>query len=80
VSVHAEDLLAGKTLAELGLPQAAVVTSLVRHGKAMIPRGHVSLQPGDQIQITTHVSARDLVLHQVTQDGAGVDGQPVQTD
>ena len=70
VSVHNEDPLAGRTLAQLGLPQDAVVTSLVRQGKAMIPRGHVALQPGDQVQITTRVAARELVLHQVTSNGS----------
>jgi CIC family chloride channel protein len=80
VSVHRDDFLSGKTLAELDLPQDAVVTSLVRHGKAMIPRGHTTLQPGDQIQIATRVSARDLVLHQVTQNGATAVEAPVQTD
>jgi chloride channel protein, CIC family len=69
VSVRSEDPLAGKTLAQLGLPQDAVVTSLIRQGRAMIPRGGVSLQPGDQMQITTRVSARELVLHQVTSNG-----------
>jgi hypothetical protein len=42
----------------------------VRQGKAMIPRGHVALQPGDQVQITTRVAARELVLHQVTSNGS----------
>jgi hypothetical protein len=42
---------------------------LIRRGKALIPRGGFSLQPGDQVQITTRVSARDLVLHQVMSNG-----------
>jgi Trk K+ transport system NAD-binding subunit len=66
LSVKARDSLAGRTLAELNLPHEAIVTSLVRNGRAMIPRGRVVLQPGDQLQITTLASARDLVMAQVT--------------
>jgi Trk K+ transport system NAD-binding subunit len=69
VSVKPRDSIAGRTLAELNLPQEAIVTSLVRDGRAMIPRGRVVLQAGDQIQITTVASARDLVVAQVTASG-----------
>jgi Trk K+ transport system NAD-binding subunit len=66
LSVRPGDSLSGRTLAELNLPHEAIVTSLVRNGRAMIPRGRVVLQPGDQLQITTLASARDLVMAQVT--------------
>ncbi|HEX5371084.1 MAG TPA: chloride channel protein, partial [Dehalococcoidia bacterium] len=68
VTVQPEDWLAGHTLMELNLPQDAIVTSLIRHGKAMIPRGRIVLQAGDQIHITTTQSSRDLVIFQVTAD------------
>jgi len=68
VSVHHGDWLAGRTLAELNLPQEAIVTSLVREGRAMIPRGRLILHEGDQIQITTVMSSRDLVVYRVTAD------------
>jgi CIC family chloride channel protein len=73
LAVHDDDSLAGRSLAELQLPQDAVVTSLVRQGKAMIPRGQVTLQAGDQVQITTRESARELVLHQMTANGHEVE-------
>jgi CBS domain-containing protein len=68
LSIRPEDWLAGRTLMELNLPQEAIVTSLIRRGRAMIPRGRVVLQAGDQIQVTTTISLRDLVMLQVTAD------------
>jgi CBS domain-containing protein len=76
VSVHPEDWLSGHTLMELNLPQDAIVTSLIRRGRAMIPRGRVVLQAGDQIQITTTQSSRDLVISLVTADRREPDEPP----
>ncbi len=75
VTVQPEDWLAGHTLMELNLPQDAIVTSLIRRGKPMIPRGRVVLQSGDQIRITTTQSSRDLVVFQVTADRREGEGQ-----
>ncbi len=62
VSVHDKDALNGRSLSELGLPNDAIITSIVRGGRPMIPRGRVRLQHGDVIHITAKVSAREAVL------------------
>ena len=44
----------------------AVITSLIRDGRPMIPRGRLILHEGDEIQVTTTIASRDLVLHRLT--------------
>lgn len=49
---------AGKTIAELHLPEESVVVSIIRQGAAIIPRGNVVVNVGDRIIAVTTPQAR----------------------
>jgi CIC family chloride channel protein len=57
--IGSSDAAAGRSLAELGLPAGAVITSVLRDGAVLIPRGQLRLQPGDRVQVLTSVEARE---------------------
>jgi hypothetical protein len=57
---------AGRSLSQLALPQDAIVTSIIRRGRPIVPRGAVVLQAGDQLRITTIVGSRDEVLSRLS--------------
>lgn len=63
--VLATDTVCGHTLAELRLPRDAVVTSVLRHGDLLIPRGHLALEPNDRILILTLASMRDQIIEHI---------------
>jgi CIC family chloride channel protein len=53
------DAAAGRSLAELQLPAGAVITSVLREGAVLIPRGQLRLRPGDRVQVLASVEARE---------------------
>jgi CBS domain-containing protein len=53
------DAAAGRSLAELELPAGAVITSVLRNGAVLIPRGQLRLKPGDRVQVLASVEARE---------------------
>jgi CIC family chloride channel protein len=57
--IGSSDAAVGRSLAELQLPAGAVVTSVLRDGAMLIPRGQLRLQPGDRVQVLTSVEARE---------------------
>lgn len=59
------DAIVGRTLAELRLPRDAVITSVLRHGDLLIPRGHLALEPNDRILILTLASMRDQIIEHI---------------
>jgi CIC family chloride channel protein len=59
------DAIVGRTLAELKLPRDAVITSVLRHGDLLIPRGHLTLEPDDRILILTLASMRDQIIEHI---------------
>jgi trk system potassium uptake protein len=46
---RAEDELIGKQLREATIPRDSKVASIIRGGKAIVPRGTESIQPGDRV-------------------------------
>jgi trk system potassium uptake protein TrkA len=49
VTIPSNAHAAGKAIAELGLPQAAVLVSIRRADEILIPRGNTELQGGDVV-------------------------------
>lgn len=47
--VHAQARAAGKALRELPLPAPCVLTTVIRNGELLLPRGDLVLQPNDEI-------------------------------
>ncbi|MCH8815732.1 MAG: hypothetical protein IH957_11705 [Chloroflexi bacterium] len=63
--VRETDATVGRTLAELRLPRDAVITSVLRDGTVLIPRGHLTLEPGDRLQLLTLASMRDQIVQHI---------------
>lgn len=72
------DAIVGRTLAELKLPRDAVITSVLRAGDLLIPRGHLALEPNDRILILTLASMRDQIIDHI-HSGAPVTEEPDAT-
>jgi cell volume regulation protein A len=51
VRVDPDDALVGHRIRELGLPRAAVVNVIVRHGQAIPPRGSTRVEAGDRLHV-----------------------------
>jgi trk system potassium uptake protein len=49
VEAGADDELIGRTLREATIPRDSKVASIIRGGKAIVPRGTESIQPGDRV-------------------------------
>ena len=61
--VFTEDGIVGRRVAELGLPNEATLTVIVRGGEAVPPRGSTQIKAGD----TLHLVAREEVTGQLRQ-------------
>lgn len=68
LSVERLDRANGLTLAELKLPREALVTSVERDGRALVPRGHLRLLTGDRVRL---VGARTVLGDAVEQFRVG---------
>lgn len=68
------DHAAGRTLAELRLPANAVVTAVLRHGQVLVPRGQLSIEPGDHVQVLVSAGGRDSVMRALS--GARTESSP----
>jgi CIC family chloride channel protein len=66
----------GRTLSEMGLPRDSIVTSILRDGQLVIPRGQVRLQPRDRLQLLTSAAARDAVLARLGERPSGNSPSP----
>jgi CIC family chloride channel protein len=62
MTVGRDDPIVGRSLAELGLPRDVLITSVLRDGKVIIPRGQVRLQPADRVQVLASAADRDTIL------------------
>jgi|APFre7841882630_1041343.scaffolds.fasta_scaffold34607_2 trk system potassium uptake protein TrkA len=52
---------AGKTLAQLHLPQGAIVASVVRDGKAHVPGGDFELHAGDEVLVVSDTATKQEI-------------------
>jgi CBS domain-containing protein len=73
LAIGPSDPVVGRSLAEVGLPRDSVVTSVLRDGRLIIPRGQVRLQPGDHLQVLASAAARDAVLARLAVAGKSAD-------
>lgn len=55
-TLTADSLAVGKTLSQLELPSGAIVTTVIRTGKPIVPDGTFKLQPDDEILVVTHTA------------------------
>ena len=59
LSVPADSKLVGVFVREIGLPQPAAVSLVVRDGSALVPDGETRLRAGDQIVVVTTPQERE---------------------
>ena len=62
VTIPDDSLAIGKTIAELGIPRAAVLVSIQRGDETIIPRGDTLLHAGDVV--TTLCERETIASHQ----------------
>lgn len=70
VTVAADSPVANKALKDVNLPHEAVVVSILRDGRAIIPRGFVTVAGGDRLILVTVPGAREAVLKTFRSDAA----------
>jgi CBS domain-containing protein len=80
LAIGPSDPVVGRSLAEVGLPRDSVVTSVLRDGRLIIPRGQVRLQPGDQLQVLASAVARDAILALLASPGKSADDARVSPE
>lgn len=56
--VHPAAPAAHQAIRDLDLPQACVLTAIIRRGELIIPRGNVVLQPADEVLAVVHASQK----------------------
>jgi cell volume regulation protein A len=59
--VREDDAAAGLLVRELGLPREALVHLIVRHGRAIAPRGSTRIEPGDELHLLVQEHRREEV-------------------
>ena len=77
VEIHSDSPWCGKRLSELSLPEDIVVSSMVRHGKIMSPRGNTQIQDKDILFI---MGTPERVLEAVSTGGAEIPSASEITD
>jgi CIC family chloride channel protein len=77
LAIGPSDSVVGRSLAEVGLPRDSIVTSVLRDGRLIIPRGQVRLQPGDHLQVLATAAARDAILARLAATGKSADDAQV---
>ncbi|MDH3569835.1 MAG: hypothetical protein OER89_06565, partial [Gemmatimonadota bacterium] len=53
--------IAGKSLAEAGIPAGAIVAAIVRGTEVVVPRGHDRIEVGDSVVVFTLPEAAQAV-------------------
>jgi trk system potassium uptake protein TrkA len=56
--VHPAALAMHQAIRDLDLPQACILTAIIRRGELIIPRGEVVLQPADEVLAVVHASQK----------------------
>jgi CIC family chloride channel protein len=80
LAIGPSDPAVGRSLAEVGLPRDSVVTSVLRDGRLIIPRGQVRLQPGDHLQVLASAAAHDAILARLASAAKSADDTGVSAE
>lgn len=77
-SIEPGDEIAGRHVRELGLPRDAVVSVIVRQGRAIPPRGSTRLRAGDELHLLISEESTHLVRELLSRWRSGPIGRPAR--
>ena len=80
VTIPDDSLAIGKTIAELGIPRAAVLVSIQRGDEVIIPRGDTHLHSGDVVTSLCERETITLIKHLLLNSGDQPEIDPVQLE
>ena len=78
VTIPDDSLAVGKTIAELGIPRAAVLVSIQRGDEVIIPRGDTHIHSGDVVTSLCECETITLIKHLLLNTGGQPEIDPVQ--
>lgn len=67
-SVSEDSVIAGRTLAEVRLPDETSLVAVIRHGEVIIPTGTTRLLPGDDVIAVTRRNAEEALRRLMMND------------
>ena len=77
ITIPDDSLAVGKTIAELGIPRAAVLVSIQRGDETIIPRGDTLLHPGDVVTSLCERETITMIKHLLLNPGEQQENEPV---
>ncbi|MFD6324327.1 potassium channel family protein [Streptomyces sp. NPDC058442] len=60
-AITAQSRAAGRTLAEISLPEGTVVATVVREGRPTVPASGMRLRPGDELLLVSHAATEQEI-------------------
>jgi CIC family chloride channel protein len=78
--VHAGSDIAGKAVQDVALPEDCLITSVIRRGEALIPRGRTTLQPDDWIVIIAAAKREREVIQALSGSDNDADASQLSTE
>ena len=80
VTIPDDSLAVGKTIAELGIPRAAVLVSIQRGDEVIIPRGDTHIHSGDVVTSLCERETITLIKHLLLNSGGQPEIDPAQLE
>jgi CPA1 family monovalent cation:H+ antiporter len=80
ITIPDDSLAVGKTIAELGIPRAAVLVSIQRGDETIIPRGDTLLHAGDVVTSLCERETITMIKHLLLNPGEQQKNEPVNLD
>jgi CPA1 family monovalent cation:H+ antiporter len=80
VTIPDNSLAVGKTIAELGIPRAAVLVSIQRGDEVIIPRGDTHIHSGDVVTSLCERETIALIKHVLLNSSEQLENEPVHLE
>jgi len=77
ITIPDDSLAVGKTIAEMGIPRAAVLVSIQRGDETIIPRGDTLLHTGDVVTSLCERETITMIKHLLLNPGEQLENEPV---
>ena len=65
VEINASSPVAGKTVADVSLPEGSLIISLLRGGKGFVPKGDSEILAGDEVLLVLDPGLEEAIMHQL---------------
>jgi trk system potassium uptake protein TrkA len=70
VEIGGDSPAAGKTVAEMPLPEGALIISLLRAGKGFVPKADTMIEPGDEVLLVLDPGLEEAITEQFAPNGS----------